>query len=925
MKLKNSYILLIIMALFLLVSIGSVCAVDNSTADDGILADESPSVTPNEDTVEKINTTVESGDVKVSEKDPVDINVAVKDNESNTLTVGKENFTVKEGDKAINFTYNDSKISISDKLSIGNHSLSINYLGNDIYKNSTTNIILSIFGDKTIIVPSSVGSDGVNVEIPITITDGVDQYAAVKDNLKLNVTYNGTSKLIEDFTVDNNIIKFVFDINYIGSTVNVNYTEAKESKNVIIKYATVINATDLTLREEDNKTIAVSVVSNGNILNITDKDLKILENGKELKFKYDIDNGTVTITDALARGKHNLTIKYIGNASYNETFKDIVLSIYGNNTIVTNVTAININSTKKGEGIQVNVTNGVNNTEITKDDITLNVTVKNGNNTTVINVKSFDIVNGTLVFELENGNFTTANLTITYNNTLSKTITLNRIYNINITALVLENQYRNGAFKFKLVDVDDPTVSLEGKTLSLYTTGNIRAGFSAKANNESVVEFLTKNLYEFDQSGSITMKELEVGNHLVELSTSGEIKSTALKVNLTIIKADIVIKIADFKEEYGTDKNVTITVTNKKDGEPVSGIILHLYMPQTSGKDYYFQTDSNGQSKISVKNLVGGDYDITVNNNDTKNINPAKTSGKITIVPKQVVINTKSVTVWYNTGTTATIKITDKKTGKVVANAIVLVQLYTGKKYKAYLFQTNNKGVISFSASLSVGKHKMVVQTADTRYKASTVTKYITVKKASAKIKANKVKTYYKGGKYLTVSLTNSKTKKPIYDAKVNIKIYISKNKYYNYNGRTGANGKVKLAVDTLKPGKYKVVISKGESKNYTAKKITTKIIIKKAPTKLIPKKLTAKKGAKKYFKVTVKNKKTKKVIKGVKVKIKVYTGKKYKIYTKKTNSKGIAKLNVKSLKVGYHKVVVSSGNKYCVAKAVKSKIKIKK
>ena len=89
--------------------------------------------------------------------------------------------------------------------------------------------------------------------------------------------------------------------------------------------------------------------------------------------------------------------------------------------------------------------------------------------------------------------------------------------------------------------------------------------------------------------------------------------------------------------------------------------------------------------------------------------------------------------------------------------------------------------------------------------------------------------------------------------------------------------------------------------------------------------KLTAKKGAKKYFQVTVKNTKTKKVIKGVKLTLKVYTGKKYKTYTVKSNSKGIAKLNVKSLTVGTHKVVVNSANKYCVAKAKTSTIKITK
>ena len=62
-----------------------------------------------------------------------------------------------------------------------------------------------------------------------------------------------------------------------------------------------------------------------------------------------------------------------------------------------------------------------------------------------------------------------------------------------------------------------------------------------------------------------------------------------------------------------------------------------------------------------------------------------------------------------------------------------------------------------------------------------------------------------------------------------------------------------------------------------------------------------------------------------VKVKIKVYTGKKAKTYAAKSNAKGIAKLLTKKLKVGKHKVIVTSANKYCVAKKAKSTIKITK
>ena len=417
---------------------------------------------------------------------------------------------------------------------------------------------------------------------------------------------------------------------------------------------------------------------------------------------------------------------------------------------------------------------------------------------------------------------------------------------------------------------------------------------------------------------------MDVGNSTVTIKSGQFNKTENTSQAIVINKANIKIVIEDYKEYYGSEKKIKITVTNAATGDPVKNTILHLYLPITTQKDYYFQTNENGTSEVNVNGFVGGTYDLTVSNNDTKNINNMSVNGSFTILKLPVVINAKDVTVYYNTGTTATIKIT--KDGKPLSGMYVLVTLYSSaKKYNNYLFQTNNKGEISFSASLTVGKHKMIINSADNRYEANQVTKTITVKKASGKLTAKKVTTYYKAGKYFTVKLTNTKKKKPIYDAKVNIKIYISKNRYYNYNGKTGMNGQIKLLLDSLKPGTYKVVISCADKKDYSAKQITSKIVIKKAPAKLTPKKVSAKKGAKKYFQVKVKNKKTKKAIQGVKVKIKVYTGKKAKTFTAKTNAKGIAKISTAKLKVGKHKVVVTSANKYVVAKKAKSTIKIKK
>ena len=155
----------------------------------------------------------------------------------------------------------------------------------------------------------------------------------------------------------------------------------------------------------------------------------------------------------------------------------------------------------------------------------------------------------------------------------------------------------------------------------------------------------------------------------------------------------------------------------------------------------------------------------------------------------------------------------------------------------------------------------------------------------------------------------------------MNIKVYISKNKYYNYTGTTDSNGSVQLKV-TLKPGTYKVVIS-GYDKGYSAKALTSQIKVSKSPIKMAPTSLKVKKG--KYFKVKVTSTKTKKVLSGIKVKVKVYTGKKYKTYTIKTNKKGIASLKI-SQKVGKHKVVLSPGSPtYYSAKALTKTLTVTK
>ena len=89
----------------------------------------------------------------------------------------------------------------------------------------------------------------------------------------------------------------------------------------------------------------------------------------------------------------------------------------------------------------------------------------------------------------------------------------------------------------------------------------------------------------------------------------------------------------------------------------------------------------------------------------------------------------------------------------------------------------------------------------------------------------------------------------------------------------------------------------------------TSSLKVNKANTTVSAPQVKNKFKKSRYFKITVKHKLTKKVVKGLKLKLKVSTGKKYKTYYVKTNSKGIANFNTKNLKRGKHKVLIYSAN----------------
>lgn len=163
-----------------------------------------------------------------------------------------------------------------------------------------------------------------------------------------------------------------------------------------------------------------------------------------------------------------------------------------------------------------------------------------------------------------------------------------------------------------------------------------------------------------------------------------------------------------------------------------------------------------------------------------------------------------------------------------------------------------------------------------------------------------KLTTTYQSGKTVWIKLIYTESKHPFRYKYVDLKITKGKKVHYD-EVYTNSKGIGYYKASNLAVGTYKLTFSYGEE----LVKISTTVKITKAKTIITAPKVTNKFKKSKYFKVTVKNKATQKAVKNTYVKVKIDK----KTYKLKTNSKGIAKFNTKKLKIGKHKVSITSGN----------------
>ncbi len=302
---------------------------------------------------------------------------------------------------------------------------------------------------------------------------------------------------------------------------------------------------------------------------------------------------------------------------------------------------------------------------------------------------------------------------------------------------------------------------------------------------------------------------------------------------------------------------------------------------KVKSKTYSATTNKNGIATVKTAALAIGTYDVTVTYSGNGNYSSKSLSKSVKVLSS---VSGKDLTKYYGSSTYYTA--TFWKDNSVLSNT--KVAFYIGGK--KYTFTTNKNGVATVKVGLKPGKYTITATNPASNEKLSN---NLVVKKDKTTITGNS-KTYILPYNYYTyhVSLTTAHGS-PVKNSKV----------YFSYDGKnvtatTDSKGKASTVIPLLAKGTYKITYTfKGNNGLYSSSSSGT-IIIKSAENKLIASdlKMSYKDGSKFSVKFTDNNGK---VLSGKTIKFILNN----KTYSAKTDSKGIAKLDIGDLKPGTYKI----------------------
>ena len=504
------------------------------------------------------------------------------------------------------------------------------------------------------------------------------------------------------------------------------------------------------------------------------------------------------------------------------------------------------------------------------------------------------------------------------------------------------------------------------------------------ANKKILISLNNKNYDKItDNLGKVILKlNLNPGTYTAKFSFEGNSDYAACSANaiVKVNKASLQINTKNFKTYFESGFYFKAKVINKVTKKPVEGVrVAFKVYKNNKYRTYWATTDARGVAKLK-KNLKVGSYNVVTSIKKSKNLKAKKAKAKLTIKETAEmgcsslylqVGKSESVAAFRRDATNAKLlhivkyKINGKaaikqyktnsyffhlvttadgwmfgtggvdnptvnhaienlagkiiKAGKIKKSHLRKIQSYERRLSLGHfsIKAPNGEYGLVWSGSIIKGKLKagefIDVPNVRSSFRHGNWAK-LSKNPATAAIKAAATDSYGVNRRDVTAFHWKATTKEG--KTTSTLKVYVA-----NDNGRLVGRSTGGLMDDVKFKG---VFFSK-----YHLPKTPSKLLLGthsfgsidkliKTQTRVNAPKLTKVQNESKTLDITVKDKKTKKPIKNLKLKLKIGE----KVYTVKTNSKGVAKFNTKSLDEGTYKVAIFSGDdRYYVS--AKSTIKI--
>ena len=369
-----------------------------------------------------------------------------------------------------------------------------------------------------------------------------------------------------------------------------------------------------------------------------------------------------------------------------------------------------------------------------------------------------------------------------------------------------------------------------------------------------------------------------------ELDTSVAVDSNILSATSdSVLSAKTSTKLTVSSTHYSSAGSVFGVTIKTAKGNALSGQKISL---KINGKTYSATSNSKGVATFKTDALAIGTYSVKVTYSGSSKYSKSSLSQKVKVVSS--LSGGSNINKYY--GSVSTYTVTFYKNAGLLVNTKVSF-IVAGKTYTK---TTNSKGVASLNINLAPGEYNI---TAVNPFSGEKLSNQIVIKKDATTLSHGSSTTFiYPNHKYTFTATLKSKSGVLISGKKVT----------FTYNNKkvttkTDAKGKATITIPALSKGTYPISYKFEGDIFYNASSASGKLYVKDSTTKFTASDLKMKYCDGSKFSVTLKDSNNKALAnKDVKFTLDGKT------YTVKTNTKGVAYLNVSALKPATYTVKYS-------------------